>query len=445
MTTTATTPAIAPAKAEAHGRVMSRKRSAAVWTLLVLASIITLLSTLTLWVNRQLLDNGEFRRANAKIIRDPKVQSALATFMVNQLYDSVNVQQSLEQRLPTNLKQLAAPLATALRQPATNAAEALIRRPRFQQLYLNLSGIAHQKLVNVLENKTGYGIDTGNGVVTLNLHSFITELGTELGVPKAALDRIPANAGTLTIMRSDQLSSAQTGVRLIRVLSSFLLILVLVLLAAAIYIARGARRVTLRNAGWAFVVVGLVLLILRRVIGNYALDALASPGYRGTIHDVWIIGTEILGQIGVATVIYGAVAVAAAIFAGPTRIATRGRREIAPVLNQRPELVGFAAAGVFLVLILWGPTHALRTWWGILLLAGLVALGIYALRRQTLVEFPPGAEAAVVLAKEAPAAGAAGAAAPRSTADELAELAKMRDAGVISDEEFARAKELALS
>ena len=442
MTTTATTPAIASPKAEASGRVMSRRRSAAVWTLLVLAAIITLVSTLTLWVNRQLLDNGEFRRANAKIIRDPQVQSALAAFMVNQLYDSVNVQQSLEQRLPPNLKQLAAPLATALRQPATNAAEALIRRPRFQQLYINLSGTAHQKLVNVLENKTGYGIDTGNGVVTLNLHSFITELGTELGVPKAALDRIPASAGTLTIMRSDQLAAAQTGVRLIRVLSSFLLILVLVLLAAAIYIARGARHVTLRNAGWAFVVVGLVLLILRRVIGNYALDALASPGYRGTIHDVWIIGTEILGQIGVATVIYGAVAVAAAIFAGPTRIATRGRREIAPVLNERPELVAFAAAGVFLILILWGPTHALRTWWGILLLAGLVALGIYALRRQTLAEFPPGAEAALVLAGEAPVAAAA---APRSTAEELAELAKMRDAGVISNEEFARAKELALS
>src|SRR6516165_1189478 len=117
MTTTATTPALAPAKEEASGRVMSRKRSAAVWTLLVLASIITLVSTLTLWVNRQLLNNNEFRAANAKIIRDPQVQTALATFMVNQLYDSVNVQQSLEQRLPPNLKQLAAPIATALRQP----------------------------------------------------------------------------------------------------------------------------------------------------------------------------------------------------------------------------------------------------------------------------------------------------------------------------------------
>ena len=48
--------------------------------------------------------------------------------------------------------------------------------------------------------------------------------------------------------------------------------------------------------------------------------------------------------------------------------------------------VGF----IYLLLILWGGTHALRTWWGILLLAGLIAIGVVALRRQTLQEFPSG-------------------------------------------------------
>jgi hypothetical protein len=46
------------------------------------------------------------------------------------------------------------------------------------------------------------------------------------------------------------------------------------------------------------------------------------------------------------------------------------------------------AAGVFLLLVLWGGTHALRVWWGILLLGGLLALGVWALRKQTLEEFP---------------------------------------------------------
>ena len=63
------------------------------------------------------------------------------------------------------------------------------------------------------------------------------------------------------------------------------------------------------------------------------------------------------------------------------------------MLNQRPGLAWAAVAAVFLLLIAWGPTHALRTLWGIALLGALVAVGVVALRHQTLrgVPFRPGA------------------------------------------------------
>ena len=70
-----------------------------------------------------------------------------------------------------------------------------------------------QKLVNVLEDKTGHGISTGNGVVTLDLSQLVTEIGTELGVPASALAKIPPDTGVITVMRSDQLSAAQTAVQ----------------------------------------------------------------------------------------------------------------------------------------------------------------------------------------------------------------------------------------
>ena len=100
------------------------------------------------------------------------------------------IPQRLEQRLPPNLAPLAPALASALRQPAQKSAEAFLARPQFQQRFVNLSATAHEKIVNVLENKTGNGISTGNGVVTLNLHTFVTELGQEIGLPEAALAKI---------------------------------------------------------------------------------------------------------------------------------------------------------------------------------------------------------------------------------------------------------------
>src|SRR3954469_22738112 len=89
--------------------------------------------------------------------------------------------------------------------------------------------------------------------------------------------RSPRGTGVITVMRSDQLSGAQTAVQGVRVLSTGLLILVLALFALAIYLARGERRQTLRNVGFAFVLVGLTVLVVRRVAGTVAVDALTSP------------------------------------------------------------------------------------------------------------------------------------------------------------------------
>jgi hypothetical protein len=370
-------------------RKLGAGRSIAVWALTVLASVIAVVLILTLWVDRQMLDNKSWEKATRDVITDPRIQDSLSVFLVNQLYDNVDVAAALEQRLPDNLDKLAPTLAGALRQPATNAVKGLLSRPRIQQVFIKASDEAHQKLINVLENRTGHGISTGNGVVTLDLREILLNLAQAIGLSGERIQQLPADAGQITLMTSDQLGTAQTLVRLVHKLSMWLLILVLALYALAIYLARGSRRETLRNVSWAFIIVGLLVLLIRRWVGNSAIDTLASEQYKGSVRDLWLIGSSILGSIGRATVIYGAVGLAGAILAGPTRIATRVRRWLAPTLNERPGIVWGAVTGVFLLVVLWGPTHALREWWGILLLAGLLALGLVALRRETLKEFPP--------------------------------------------------------
>lgn len=373
---------------------LSRRRRILIWTLVVLASVITLVATLTLWVDRQMLDNDSWRSASERVITDPEIKNALSIFLVNQLYDNVDVSAAIAARLPENAKPAASTIAGALRTPATNAVNQLLARPRVEQLFINASATAHEKLVNVLEDKTGFGITTGSGDVTIDLTELVRELGQELGLSDATLAKLPADAGVITIMSSDQLGSVQKGVKAIHVLSAWLLVAVLFLYALAIYLARGHRRETLRNVGWAFATVGLVALLVRRVVGNYAVDTLASPGYRGPVRDLWLIGSSILHQIGIATVAYGLIVAAGAIFAGPTRWATSVRRWISPTLNEQQGIAWAALAGVVLLLAVWGPTHALRTWWGVLLFAGLLAAGLIALRHQTLREFPPRSEPA---------------------------------------------------
>ena len=423
----------------------TKRRPGLVWTLIILAALIGFVGTLTTWVNRQMLDNQSWSKSSARLLQDPEIRSALSVYLVNQLYDNVDVSGELQKKLPPDLSGLAAPIAASLREPATKAVDQLLGRPRVQALWVQANETAHAKFVAVVEDKTIPGISTANGTVTLDVTELLKSLAQELGLPATALDRLPEGAGQITILKSDQLSAAQHGVRLIKTLSVWLLVLVFVLWAGALYFAAGARRVALRNIGWSIFVVGALLLVVRHSLGNYIVHALTKDPARLAGHHVWLITTGILGDMGWAGVSYGLAVVIGTIIAGPTRAGTAIRRWIAPMLNERPWVAAAIVAFAYILVIAWGPTHALRVPFGIALLAVLVALGVYVLRRETLQEFPPGAEPAVA------AAGGGGMAWPKrskgdgSVAAEIERLDGLRASGAITDEEYTRAKEKALS
>ena len=139
-----------------------------------------------------MLDNNSWSEASADVIADPEMRNSLSIYLVNQLYDNVDVAAAIENRLPEGAKSIAGTLAGALRQPATNAINQLLARPRVQSASSSTPApTAHDKLVNVLENKTGFGISTGEGEVTLDLHELVTELGQQLGLSDQALAKIP--------------------------------------------------------------------------------------------------------------------------------------------------------------------------------------------------------------------------------------------------------------
>ena len=224
----------------------------------------------------------------------------------------------LAQELPTGLQGLAPTAAGALRQPATDAVNRLLDAPRVQALFVNASSLAQSKLVNVLENDTGDGISTGDGTVTLDLGAVVQQLGTDLGLPASALARIPPETGVITVMRSDQLSAAQTAVKAVRVLSP----------RAARARARavrardlpGARRAPADAAQHRLGVSARRTDRARRAPGggNVAVDALDPAGCEEAGRQAWLIGSAILGQIGWAVILYGGIALLGSMFAGPT-------------------------------------------------------------------------------------------------------------------------------
>jgi hypothetical protein len=369
-----------------------------VWSLIALAAVIALVSSLTVWVKRQALDTDSWTTASAALLQDDKVRAALSTYVVDEIYTNGDVAGRLQESLPPDLAGIAAPLVGALRAPAVTGVDRLLERPRVQALWQEVNRVAHRRLLAILEGNPRQNVSTKNGEVVLDLRSFIVEVGTELGIGEGLDQRLPQDVGQVTVLQSGQLATAQDAVKAIKALSWLLFLITLVLWGVALWLARGWRRVALRGIGASLLLVGLLLLVIRQAAGNYVVNALTSGGgdIRDAAHASWLIGTTLLAELAWAAVIYGLVVVTGAWLAGPSRIATAARIRVAPVLAERPGLAWSAVAVAYLLVVWWGPTPALRQWLGVLVLGVLAAIGFELLRRLIVAEHALPATAADV-------------------------------------------------
>jgi hypothetical protein len=357
------------------------------WVLIILAAVIGLVAALNVWVKRQALSTDNWTQASSQLLENSEIRNALSVYIVDQLYENVDVGKSLDQRLPPALKGLGAPLAAGLEPALVRRTNTFLGRPRVQQLWENANRRAHELLIALLDGKHGVLVAT-NGNVVLNLRPLVENIAESTGVGSRLAEKVPPDAGQITVMKGSQLDVARKTVKTIRALSYFLVFLVIALFAAGVYISRDRRR-TLLAVGFSFLIVGLLVLVARRLGGNYLVDALTdNPDAKRPVSATWAIGTELLRNVGINIVVYGLLTIFAAWVAGPARWAVSLRRRLAPSMRERPVLVYGAVSLVLLILLLTGPTDGQRVY-PLLLLFALALLGTEVLRRQTAREFPP--------------------------------------------------------
>lgn len=371
------------AQASAASAPLTRNRAIAVWTLLVVATILILISSLTIWVKRQALDTNAWTDASGQMLANDEIRQQLSLYLVDSLFNSADATARIQQALPQNRAALAPLIAGALQNVAVQAADRILETPQAQALWEDANRRAHQNLIAVLEGKDVRRFQTENGEVVLDLGPLVQRLSQRFGIQASP------DAGKITILQSGQLKNAQRALKVIKVLSVFLLLLVLFLYALAIYLARGHRRRILRATAVSFLLVGVLVLVIQRVTGGVVVDSLIkTDAVRPAGNAAWGIGTELLRNVAYALILYGVVGLFGAWLAGPTRWAVSARQRLAPVFEDQAWIVYVAVAVLFLLLIAWGPTRATRELWGILLLGGLLFFGVAMLHRETVREFP---------------------------------------------------------
>ena len=259
--------------------------------MIVLAAVIMLVTAANVWVDRAALNTDNWVDASDQLLAEPTIREAISVYVVDQLYTNVDVSAQLGGLLPANLSGLSGALASALRNPATDAVDRLLATDQVATIWTDANRVTHQTIVNILEDDTRVeALSTSNGNITLDVRQIVVQLAADLGLPGAVVDRIPADAGQITIIQSSKLDNLQTAVTFVQWASWLLFFVVIGLYAGAIFLADGWRRVATRAAGLSILIVGLLILAGLRFGGSRLLDssgaeAEQSPRRGGGLED----------------------------------------------------------------------------------------------------------------------------------------------------------------
>lgn len=443
--------------------------------LIVLGSVLAFLSVFAIWTERQALNTDDWVSTSGRLIENETIRAALADYLVDQLYENVDIEKEIEGRLPDDIKDFAGPVAGGVRQVAGSGAERVLETSTAQSLWKDANRSAHEQLLAVLEDKKE-AVETEEGNVRLNLGSLVTNLADEVGIGAELAEKLPPDAGQVTILRSDELKTAQDIAVAIKGLALVLSILTFLTFALAIYLYKESRWVAVLFSGIGLIAAGFAVIVARQIAGGIVVDQLVTEeSVKPAAEAAWSISTSLMTAIATTVIVVGALFAIAGWIGSPAASAQTARRAVAPALRDYIAYVYTGLAVLVGIYFLSAPTQNLRSFLTTVLLAGMAAFWIHELRKQAAEEYPDAqfsdtfgasrdklvgavksanlgerasklGESASNLRREMTGAGEGAEEAPTAVLGEdarlarLERLASLHEKGVLTDEELATEK-----
>jgi hypothetical protein len=359
-----------------------RGRRIAVATLLVLGTLFWTAFGLGLWAQRQALDTDNWVETSGDLLENEQIRTTLATFIVDQLYDSQAVQDRLEEVLPPRLQGLAAPAAAGLKEVARRNAPRVLGSAAALKAWETANRTAHDELLDIVDNGVG-GRD-----ISLDLKALVGEVADGTGLPANAVDKLPPNVANLQVASTDQLDNVRDLLHLFKTIVWVLLGLAVATFAGAIALAADRRR-TVLNVGGCLMFAGIAVLAFRTLAGKYVEDSLAdAPNAHAIAGDVWGIATRLMVDAAQGSFLFGLFVVLGAWLIGPGRRATAVRRFAAYPLRQHAGFTRAGLATAILLLVVWGPVPWTQRLGTIVIFTVIAFVWLERIRHRTLAEFP---------------------------------------------------------
>lgn len=396
---------------EQRMRARRMARRVLVGVLVILTSIMVVLAVVAWWSHATLLQTDRFLSTVGPLAQNPEVQTAVATYTTDSLFEALEVQTRIQDVLPDRLRPLAPPITRSVRDFTYDRMLDFTRTPAFEQLWTQSLTLGHEGMVRVIRDEAP-NVSVVDGDVRLNFLPFMAEglnrltaaagdlfngdvnidLTTLPGVqdPQVARQRIeqrlgvtlPPNFGTVRMMGADQLQTLQQSVRWFDRLVYLLAFLVLALIGAGLALSVNRRR-TVVQLGAGIVLAVFIARIATRRVEAWILDSITDPTGRGAAGEGIRIMLGNLRSLATWILVIALIAAVVAYLLGQPRwlmtALAWGRRVTTRPADAPSEVEAFAATHYDWLRLGGGIVLALLLQWGLGFFSVLVVVVLGAL------------------------------------------------------------------
>jgi hypothetical protein len=291
-----------------------RGRGWAVGLLIVLGLILLAAGNVTFWLRGTVLNTNRWVRAVGPLTQNEVVASAVSTYVVDGLFDLVDVDQAIGELLPSEYGFLGGMMARSLQNLAQDTATSLIQSDQFNTVWVGLNRTAHRAIMGVLRGN-GDVVYLREGQLTVDLSDafqFFTD-SFNLG----DLEPLQDIQTRFVILENRQVAVVQQVLGLIDGVGLVIPLLALASLFLAWLISLWRRRTVM----WIGIGVGITMvlsLVAFALTQPAVLVSIADPFVRLLAGEIWDVVVRGLYVQTLMVLVIGLLLIAGAALAGPS-------------------------------------------------------------------------------------------------------------------------------
>jgi hypothetical protein len=323
------------------GAARQRWRTIVASLLIVVACLLAPLSVVAVWTRNQVTNTDRYVATVSPLARDPAIQAAIADQITTQVFKYIDIKgltnqavdalaaQGLRPEVATQLQAFAVPIANGVQSFTREQVGRVVASDAFADAWVQANRVAHAELVKALTGEGSGAVTVENDTVSVNLAAFIQVVKNQLVASGFTLaERIPEVNASFVLFQSADITRVRSAFNLLNTLGIWLPIIVLLLIAIGVYVAKDHRR-ALVGAGVGIAVAMVVLALGLAVFRSIYLDAVPAQVLP---HDAAAVAYDTIVRflrLGLRTVLVLALVVAAGAFlTGQSATAVRTRQGI---------------------------------------------------------------------------------------------------------------------